>query len=87
MNPHIFREKLDTAYLALAGVIAGEGAVTDHAKRQKVMRQMLLNECPFDRLIMKDLASRGYDSTTAQSDITARITALVPILVALGFGD
>lgn len=87
MNPHIFREKLETAYVWFANAVASEGAITDHAKRVKIARQMLMDPCPFDKFVVRDMTGQGYDSETVQDTINNRLSALATNLVNLGFGD
>jgi hypothetical protein len=87
MNPHIFREKLETAYVWFANAVASEGEVTDHAKRLKLARQMVCDIPVFDKFIVRDMTSQGYTWETTQETINNRLSALATNLVALGFGD
>jgi hypothetical protein len=87
-NPHIFREKLETAYCWFANAVAAEGSgVTDHVKRLKVARMMITEPVVFDKFVVLDMTSQGFTSSTSQTDINNRLSALGTNLVALGFGD
>jgi|PlaIllAssembly_1097288.scaffolds.fasta_scaffold04769_4 hypothetical protein len=88
LNPHIFREKLETAYCWFANAVAAEDpGTTDHVKRLKVARMMITEPVVFDKFIVLDMTAQNFNSDTSQEDINNRLSALGTNLVALGFGD
>jgi hypothetical protein len=88
MNPQIFREKLDIAFVWFANAVASEAPETaNHVKRLKIARQLLAEPCPFDKFILVDMVAQGYTWETAQETFQDRLSALATNLVNLGFGD
>jgi hypothetical protein len=87
MIPHLFGEKVFVAYCWFANAVASEGAVTNHAKRLIVAKQMISDNPVFDKFIKADFVAQGYNDTTAQDTINNRLSALATNLVNLGFGE